>query len=188
MGYADFLKDMLRPLKVYRLEDGFGASELEALGGQLDFVCYETDTLKKECVIPLAEGYGLSQHEEILPYIPAYSDIKSRRAAISALEQIDETCFTKNALNRTLSGCGITAQVEETSDKYKVRVHFPDVRGIPESINLIKQRVETILPCHLEVEYLYLFTTWDELERLVNTWNDLESRNPTFDDIETMKI
>lgn len=63
--------------------------------------------------------------------------------------------FTLAAMNDTLRGCGIPAQVEETEDPLEVVVSFPGVEGIPAGFEQTKARIEEILPCHLLVKYQF---------------------------------
>lgn len=186
MDYALYLKDLLRPVGVYDLESGIGAWEIESLGAAFDNADDETQTLETESVILSASGYGLENYEKILPYIPAYEDLETRRTAIIALLQINDGAFTVSALNRTLAGCGINAKVEETDEKYIVCVSFPDNNGVPYGFDEIKNRIEQILPCHIEAVYTFTYPTWSEIEAL-GTWGDIENRNMTWSDIEHYK-
>jgi hypothetical protein len=172
MGYFDYLKELLRPLGVYSLDDGYGAAELYALGQELDGCCEKLQAAETESIIPTATGAGLEAYEALVTNIPAYTGIKTRRQALMGLIQIDDTCFTRDALCRILSGCGLPAQVDETDEKYVVAVSFPKNRGIPENFEAIKARVEEILPCHLNVEYILSYPTWGELEAAYPTWAD----------------
>ncbi len=66
-------------------------------------------------------------------------------------------------MNDALRGCGIPAVVEETETKQVVAVSFPGVVGVPEDFARRKERVESILPCHLQVEYRFAETTGEGL-------------------------
>ncbi len=183
MGYYDYLKELLRPLGVYSLDSGYGAAELYALGEGLDRCCGKFQEAERECLIPTAEEAGLLAYEEIVPSVPAYTNAATRRNALMGLIQTDGTCFTRDALCRILSGCGVSALVDETGQKYTVAVSFPNIRGVPENIEEIKERVEMILPCHLDVTYVYSFAVWAELEGAYHTWAELE--NETWSSLES---
>ncbi|MFR4757693.1 MAG: hypothetical protein ACLT9P_05950 [Evtepia gabavorous] len=60
--------------------------------------------------------------------------------------------FTLAAMNDTLRGCGIPAQVEETEDPLR---WFSRCGGIPAGFEQTKARIEEILPCHLWVKYQF---------------------------------
>ena len=75
------------------------------------------------------------------------------RQTVAALASHWGDSFTLAAMNDTLRGCGIPAQVEETEDPLEVVVSFPGVEGIPAGFEQTKARIEEILPCHLLVKY-----------------------------------
>ena len=58
-------------------------------------------------------------------------------------------------MNDTIRGCGLPARVEETGDPLKVKVVFPETAGIPAGFSAVQDRIEEILPCHLQVEYQF---------------------------------
>ena len=101
-----------------------------------------------------------------------------------ALMRIDDCAFTPAALNDTLSGCGIKAVVEETSVPMTVRVSFPDNRGVPADFQALKERIDSILPCHLAVDYFIIYITWSELESWFSSWADIESLDLSWDALE----
>ena len=59
MSYAEALKDLLRPLGVYRLEEGYGAGELAAAGSALDGCGTALDQVEREMLLTTAQGSGL---------------------------------------------------------------------------------------------------------------------------------
>ena len=184
MGYSEYLKNLLKPLHVYNLDTGQNMAELEALGEGLDDCSLTAQQLEQESNIVTAEEYGLSFYEKILPYIPAYLDLQSRREGIMALLQIDDASFTVAALNKTLSGCGVKAVVEETGSQYLVTVSFPDIWGIPENMGELDERIRAILPCHIDIEYRYTYITWRDVEKYFSTWAELEAKGLSWKEFE----
>lgn len=175
MGYAAYLKDLLRPMRLYELDSGDGAAELECEGEQLDAVFSALETAQRESIVASAEDTGLSAYEKILPFVPAYVTDRDRRRAIEALLRIDSRSFTPAAINDTVAGCGIRALVEETDIPLTVRVSFPYNRGVPEDFEQLQKRIEEILPCHLGVVYEFVFVLWQELEQWLETWLEAEA-------------
>ncbi len=176
MVYADYLRELLAPLRLYDLLSGAGAAELEGAGEQLDELFDALEEAEREGNLHTALGEGLACYEALLPYTPAYSDTDSRRAALEALLRIDGRSFTCEALNNTIAGCGIAAAVEESDTPRTVRVSFPGLRGIPARDEEVRERIEQILPCHLGVEYVYRWLLWSELEENLGSWRILERR------------
>ena len=98
--------------------------------------------------------------------------------------RIDGRSFTIDALRDTLRGCGIPAAVSETGKPATVEVSFPGTRGIPDGMDELKRRIEMILPCHLEIEYFYVYILWQELEALLESWQALEALGLTWVELE----
>ena len=181
MGYADYLKDLLRPLRLYELDSGAGGAELECEGAALDAVCAELERVLGEGIVASARDAGLSAYEGILPFVPSYVTAEDRRRAVEALLRIDMRSFTCADLNGTISGCGIRAHVEETGTSQTVLVSFPFNRGVPDGFDELRRRIEQILPCHLGVEYFFARILWRQVAEWFASWAQLEARCPTWD-------
>ena len=67
-----------------------------------------------------------------------------------------------------------------------VEVRFPDVPGIPEGFEQLRKIVEEILPCHLQVEYVYWYITWGMVEEKFGTWETLGEGDWNWEEIEKM--
>lgn len=184
MGYGTYLKDLLRPLGLYDLTIGPGVGELETLGMALDEVYDRLTEIEREIIPSTAENWGLEMYENILPYHPASSTLKKRRQAVMALLRIDDASFTPQAIQNTVAGCGIPAIVTEGEAHQTVQVSFPGVRGAPDRFEELKERIELILPCHLGVEYVLVYLTWEELEAMEWTWETIENKQLTWDGLE----
>lgn len=188
MGYFDYMKQLLQPLRLYDLDEGYGASELRVLGAELDEVFDELEAAERESIVSTAQDEGLSAYEEILPYVPAYLTPEDRRRAIEALIRIDGASFTPEDMQNSIYGCGIAAEVSETGETNRVEVRFPQNRGIPEGIEALKVRIESILPCHIGVDYIYLFPSWSDMEKMFPTWDELENAHLTWEEIERLEV
>lgn len=65
-------------------------------------------------------------------------------------------------------------------------MRFPDVPGVPEGFEDLREIIEDILPCHLEIVYVYWYVTWALLERRFATWGALEATGFTWGEIEKL--
>ena len=185
MGYGAFLLELLRPLGVYDLTEGsLSRSELEAMGTGLDGAGAAADYAQRECVTATAEAEGLSRRESLFAHRPVQVSIPLRREAIHALLQISGDCFTLKAVNRAIQGCGIKALAQETDQWGHIRVIFPDVAGIPEEFDQIRQVILDIIPCHLETEFYFRYLTWAELEAREMTWAMIHQAEHTWYTLE----
>lgn len=187
LGYRDYLAELLQPLGIYDLENGVGAAELEAVGEKMDEVFSELELLERELLPVTAESYGLLSYEGLFPYRAAYITSEDRNRAVMALMRIRNGCFTVEQLGDTLKGCGINAIAEESDKALTVEVSFPDNWGIPEGIDELKERVESILPCHLAVEYVYLYAKWQEIMEIAGTWAEIEALCSSWKELEILR-
>jgi len=180
--YGQFLRELLRPLGVYDLSSGtVNESELYAAGSMLDQADTALETAEQESLIATAEGEGLSRREELFARKPAADTVPLRRAALLALFQIDGDCFTLETINRTICGCGIRAEAQETDTQGKLRVVFPDVAGIPPQFDRMEKIILDIIPCHLETEFYFRYLTWAECEARATTLRDILTVEDTWE-------
>ena len=183
MSYFTYLKELLAPMGYYDLTSGAGAAELYAAGMVFDEIFSELSVLEREAFLVTAESSGIEFYEDIVPSRPVSNIKEDRREALMALLRIDGCGFTQDALSRTLRGCGINAQVEESSEAMTLDVSFPGVRGMPVNIDELEKRIEQILPCHLNINYVFIYIRWTELEQF-GTWSGLESAVANWIELE----
>ncbi|MPM36160.1 hypothetical protein SDC9_82755 [bioreactor metagenome] len=182
--YGAHLKNLLAPLGIYDLRDGtLNESELFAQATGLDDISVRLEYIEREALTGTAEGEGLHRREELFARRPAANTVALRRRAIAALMQIDADSFSLDAINRTISGCGIKALAQEMGGGH-IRVIFPDVGGIPEEFPQIQKIVLDIIPCHLETEFYFRYMLWSECEDYGWTWDAVEAAAHTWHSFE----
>ena len=158
MGYGAYLKDLLRPLGVYRLEGSIGGAELESLGQALDGVGAELDRVQREMCLATAEDEGLEAVERLLVRRPVASDPARRRAAVAG----------------------------EGKEPQTVEVRFPEVPGIPDGFEEMRAIIEEILPCHLRIDYMFWYVTWAIMEHRFQTWGEIEQLDLSWEELEKL--
>lgn len=184
MGYGEYLRELLGPLGIYALSKGsVSGAELDALGESLDRARAQAEYAERECVTATAEDEGLRRREALFARRPAAPTTALRRAAIASLMQIGGDSFSPEAIDRTISGCGIRARAVEMGEG-RLRVLFPDVAGMPEEFEQIRRIILDILPCHLETEFYFRFLTWEECEAAEWTWAGIETAGHTWESFE----
>lgn len=172
--YEEYLRALLAPLGVYRLDgDSLSGAELHALGKGLDGVSARLDQVERESLTETAEDEGLRRREALFLRRPASTTLKERRTALAALFQIDGDSLTPEAINRTISGCGIRARAIETGTN-QVLIEFPNTAGVPQDFEQIEKIILDILPCHLEVEFRLRYLTWEICHQVGFTWAGIE--------------
>lgn len=188
MEHERCLIELLRPLGVYDLGiDSVNRGELGVYGKELDAGGEQLEELLRETSLITAESYGLERVEKLLPCRPASETLQDRRRALAALLRIGGDSFTLAAINDTLSGCGVNAVAAEGTRPGYVEVGFPDVAGIPASFEALRAIVEEILPCHLEITYVFWYNTWGSLAEKVSTWGAAENSGRTWYGLATWK-
>ena len=182
--YEGYLRALLEPLGVYDLETGtINGAELYALGAGLDAVGGRLDTVERESLTATAEDEGLARREALFARRSAAVTPEARRTAIAALLQIDGDSLTPADIDRTIWGCGIKAQAVEMGGG-KLRVIFPEVAGIPEEFERIRDIILDILPCHLDVEFYFRYLTWEECHAAGFTWQMVEDAEHTWESFQ----
>ena len=185
LGYEEHLAALLRPLGVYDLRAGtINRGELAAYGRALDGAGEELDLTAREMSLTTAKDFGLERIEALLPYRPVCQTARQRREALAALLRIGGDSFTLDAINDTITGCGIPAVVKETGTG-QVAVSFPGVAGEPDNFEELKKIIEDILPTHLGIEYDFWYLTWMELEANFPSWQSIESLDLSWVGLET---
>lgn len=174
MSHCETLRALLAPLGVYRWAGSFQWAELQSAGAALDGVSSALTILQREMNLTTAEGEGLDALCALLAHPPAREDPVLLRRALAALLRIGGDSFTLEAINDTISGCGIPAVVAETDIPFVVEVSFPGTRGIPADFDALCFIIEEILPCHLQVNYRFSYLTWRELEAEYSSWEELD--------------
>ena len=181
MGYGEYLRELLRPLGVYDLsEESLSGSELRAAGAALDSCNGTMEHVERESVLFTAEAEGLKLREDLFAHRPVDYGVQRRREAIAALLQVSGDSFTLDGINRAIRGCGIWAQAQETGEYGHIRVIFPDVSGIPEGFEQIRDVILDLIPCHLETEFYFRYITWAECEAQGFTWEMIHEAEHTW--------
>ena len=175
MGYAEYMRDLLRPLGIYSLEGGLSGAELDVIGQSLDKLAAQADRAEREALLATAEAEGLAAWEALFPYRPLREEYADRRAAVGALLRIDGHSFTPEALADTVRGSGFRAVVEEGTGAMTITVRFPDVRGQPADFDEVSRRISEILPCHLNIAYVFRYPFWHEVDACALTWAQLDT-------------
>ena len=175
MGYADYLRELLRPLGVYDLSAACPAgAETEALGAAMDDFAALAAEYAKEMLLSTAGDEGLSRFLALFPFPPCQGDAASRRNAVAAFLQVGGDSFTPDALDLCLAACGTACRTDEADGPGTVGISFPNVMGEPEDFAVKKRVIESILPCHLTPIYRFVWCTWQQLQARNFTFAALE--------------
>lgn len=185
-GHAERLWELLLPMGPYSRQGAYTAGELAGEGSALDGIEAALDELEREAMLDTAEEDGLDRMEGLLAHRPVAETPQARRAALAALLRIGGDSFTLTAINDNIKGCGINAEVSETSDPGVVEVRFPDVPGVPAGFEQLRKIIEDILPAHLRIDYVYWYITWRLMESRFQNWENIEGEHITWNELELL--
>ena len=187
MTHIEAMEDLLRPLEVYDFTPGsFQLAELRSEAEALDSCLEDISLVAREMNLQTARSYGLKNIQRLLSRSPIAQGPESMAKALAALLRIGDQSFTLKALRDNISGCGIDARVTETVDTGLLQIVFPDVPGIPEQFSEMDAIIREIIPCHLDINYLFWYITWRELEKALRTWQSIEARGLSWRQLEAM--
>lgn len=186
MSNAAYMKELLRPLGVYKLEESFLGAELDCMGLALDRVEKELDRIQQEMCLITAREDGLDKTAKLFGLRPITQDPQQLSESLSALSRISWDSFTLSAINNTISGCGVKAEAAETDTPGVVTVRFPAVKGVPPQFDSLRVIIEDILPAHLQIQYLFWYVTWSELNERNLIWQDIQDAGMTWEEFETL--
>ena len=186
MSSAQHMKELLRPLGIYKLENSFLGSELDSLGQSLDTLQRHLEQIQREMCLTTAQAEGLDKAASLFAQHPVTEDAQQLARSLMALSRIGGDSFTLEAINNTVSGCGLNVAVSEAAEPGVVNVRFPDVPGIPEGFDRMRQIIEDILPAHVLIQFLFWYMTWEQLEARGLTWQMILEENMTWQEFETM--
>ena len=151
MGYCDYLKNTLRPLGLYELDRGIVSAELACEGAAMDVLDGTVNSVMADMLPLTASEEGIELWELYMPYAGHFSNIERRRKCVNTFLRLGIYDCSLSGLNAAIAACGIPAVVAETDTSCLVRVSISGLSG--RELNLAKECIEIILPCHLEVEY-----------------------------------
>ena len=183
MSYGNYLKNLLRPLGLYRLENSVNGAELETYGTQLDGCETHLDTTQREQLPISAEEIGLERFQALLKYRPIGKSTAELQQILPQLLYPVNTPSTLEQINQTIQSYGIEAQVQETAQKYVVEVRFPHLAKHLDILDFMRRIVADILPCHLKVIWQNSDVEWSVLSNGTHIWSDFDNGTNTWQQI-----
>lgn len=186
MGYSSFgrMRALLEPLRLYDFErEGISPAELRAAAAAIDGFEDALGKLMLELSPTTAGEDGISLYEDLLDLHPP-GDLEARRRGVLALMSFDGRSNI-DSLRSLLAACGLEVAVSESSSADQVvEVAFPGVAGVPDDFDRVQSIIERMLPCHLEVQYIYNYITWKIFEKYFRKWSTLEDSGYSWQELE----
>ncbi|PFP30268.1 hypothetical protein COJ96_06030 [Bacillus sp. AFS073361] len=110
------------------------------------------------------------------------SSLDERRAAVKSRLRGTGT-VTKDMLKSVCASyTGGTVDINEFASEYRVQIVFTDIAGVPINMDALQAVVRDIMPAHLEIEYVYRYLRWTELDGYAWSWDTLDGKSYTWDE------
>jgi uncharacterized protein YmfQ (DUF2313 family) len=110
------------------------------------------------------------------------ASLDERRAAVKSRLRGTGT-VTKDMLKSVCASyTGGTVEINEFASEYRVQIVFTDIAGVPINVDALEAVVRDIMPAHLEIEYVYRYLRWTELDGYAWSWDTLDGKSYTWDE------
>ncbi len=176
MNSMDSMIYAINSVGVYGLEpEGSVCKELEAYAWALDSFYDEADKVLSECFVQTAEDIGLEMYEELLGRIRSELSTEKRRELVMALLSVKPNDFTLGGVERFFESLDFECDITEFPQYFEVLIE-PSGRAYTESEkDLIIEKAQEFLPCHLTCTVEFRDADWDiydGLERTFDEWDE----------------
>jgi uncharacterized protein YmfQ (DUF2313 family) len=113
------------------------------------------------------------------------ASLDERRSAVKARLRGTGT-VTKDLLKTVCAAyTGGTVDIVEKTSEFKVQIVFTDLAGVPANMDALEAVLRDIMPAHLEIEYVYRYLRWNELDGYTWSWDTLDGKSYTWDELST---
>ena len=145
----------------------------------------DVDIFEQQFFIETAT-YGLIYFESMLGLnTNLLLDIDIRRSLIKTkLRGIGVTTLTQ--IQNLCSSYGMSdVEITENFEQYSIIIKFTGFIGVPPNSDSLKAALLELIPCHLALEFKFVFNTWKDIEDINLTWTEAMSLGLTWEDLET---
>jgi hypothetical protein len=167
----------LTALRLYNLQNGsLVYAELAAYGEAFLILEEMLGNILRDAFVQTAEGEALHRFEA-LAGLPARADVSaaSRRELVIYRMSIAPYDFTAKGMLSSARAAGIEAEILEEPPIERLRVSSLALIDPTLTIDLVRERLESFLPAHLDWELEFGFTTADDFDSLDLTWNEINA-------------
>ena len=158
------------------------ATFMQTAGAELDAAHAAVYDILAQFFVDTAT-WGLDRWESEMGLVPLEgAGLQERREAIRARLRGLGTATIKLIKNVGEAYLGGTLDVIEDHRAYTVVVQFVDVRGVPINLQDVQAAIRLIVPAHLDLEYIFRFSTWDRVDAEDLTWDEVDALALTWDE------
>lgn len=167
---------------------------LDAIGSELDKLREAQDALIAGSFVRTADDWALERWEAELglPVDPPETLQERQDRVISKLRG-DGTATRLRVKEVAESYAFGDVDVDDLNTApalpdYTIRVTFVSEHGIPTNLGDLQIGVREIVPAHLEIEYVFTYITWAEVDAQGWTWGDVDALGMTWAEFESQEL
>lgn len=180
----------LSPTGIYSLdEDGYNCCELKALAAGVDGADDVLDLIIREGFVQTAEDQGLIAWEKLYGSPRDELSVEQRRELIKKRLNVNHLSFTPTAVKEIIASLGMgECTITENPTLFLVKLDFSSQSYTAAQRQWIRDQLEQLLPCHLEISVVFGNLNWDEIEKLGLSFNSMDGKNLTWDEIDSLEL
>jgi len=180
------MKEQLSALRLYNLSDeSLVSAELMAYDAAFIILEEMLTEIRRDGFVQTA-GEGALRRFVSLVGLPPRSDVSasSRRELVIYRMSVARYDFTALRMLSSARAAGIEAEITEDPPGERLRVTTTALID-PSLTNLLaRDRLESLLPAHLEWELIFGFSTWNHFEALDLIWTEIDELNIPWERID----
>jgi hypothetical protein len=177
----------LAALRLYNLRSGsLVHAELAAYDEVFILLEEMLAGILRDAFVQTAQGEALRRFETLVG-LPARSDVSAanRRELVIYRMSVAPYDFTAVKMLNSVRAAGVEAEIIEDAQNERLHVNSHALIDPTLTIELARERLEALLPAHLEWELDFGFTTADDFDSLDLTWNELDAFDLAWQEADT---
>ena len=159
-----------------------------ALESEFSHLFADIEELLKELRIETSEKLLYLWERSVgLQENPPLSLAERRSRVLARLRQLDATT---PARVKAVAESYARGEVELTEDfaNYSVTVQFVNRYGKPENMEGLSKQLQSIMPAHIVVNFLYLYRTWDTVLHAGKAWEEIYDSGYVWEDLMIKEV
>jgi hypothetical protein len=177
------MRSILAGLRLYNLSEGsLVSAELAAYDAAFLVIEELLGQLRRDSFVSTAEGEALRRFERLvgLPEREERGD-SGRRELILYRMSIAPFDFTPEGMLRSVRAAGVEASLTEDPANERLVIHSLGLIDPTLTHETAVNRLEKLVPAHLDWDLDFGFTDWTKFDRLGYTWEQLDGLDFDWD-------
>jgi len=176
---AESVRENLAALRVYNLtEESLVSAEIAAYDTAFKILEDKLAEINRDAFVQTAEGDALRRYVSLVG-LPPRRDVStaSRRELVIYRMSVAPYDFTATRMLGSARAAGIEAEITEDPPGERLRVDTHAIIDPSLTSDLARERLESLLPAHLEWELNFGLSTWEHFDSLDKHWSKIDDLN-----------